>query len=284
MTATNKIVGFRVMTSDCRTCSAAAKKNVPPTPHDCRKNWAGSAKAMEPAMAVEILSNIKEKGHAVKKLVMDDDATTIAKVRNELDANIEKGSDRNHTIKNFTNSLYALQKEKKLQRVFSTKTINHVKKCFAIAIAKNKNNSTELKQNLLAIPGHLFGNHNNCTIAWCNYLKDPENYVPKYLPYCKYLSNQDLYHGLSSIFSVYADKSDRLSTLGSTQSNESFNSMVSLKNPKNKFYSGSESTSTRVAAAVCQKNLGEHYLLEVPVTFFSYELYIYTCMFPTFSL
>ena len=54
---------------------------------------------------------------------MDDDATTIAKVHNEIDNDIQKLSDKNHNLKNFTNSFYCLQKEQKLQKVLSTKTI-----------------------------------------------------------------------------------------------------------------------------------------------------------------
>ncbi|XP_061176202.1 uncharacterized protein LOC133185163 [Saccostrea echinata] len=173
---------------------------------------------MEPAMAVNILTTIKDKGHEVKTLVMDDDTMTISKFRSEVDKTIQKCSDKNHTIKNFTSSLYALQKDKTLQR--------------------------------------------KCDVSWCRYLQHPETYVPRNLPYGKYLSNQDLFDRLLQIFTTYAEKSDKLLTLGSTQSNESFNGLVSVKNSKNRFYSGSESTSHRVAAAVCQKNLGEEYLLQ----------------------
>ena len=105
----------------------------------------------------------------------------------------------------------------------------------------------ELKENLVAIPHHLFENQQKCDVSWCRYLQNPDSYVPRNLPYGKYLSNHDLFVGLLQIFKTYAEKSDRLLALGSTQSNESFNAMVSAKNPKNRFYSGSESTSHRVA-------------------------------------
>ena len=127
---TKKIVGYGVMSSSCRICAVASKQGVTPQQHDCRKNWNGSSKAMELAMAVNILTSIKDKGHQLKNLVMDDDTTTIAKVRNEVESTIEKCSDKNHTMKNFTNALYSLQKDKKLQRVISTKTINHIKSVF----------------------------------------------------------------------------------------------------------------------------------------------------------
>ena len=89
---------------------------------------------------------------------MDDDTTTIAKVRNEVENTIEKRSDKNHTMKNFTNALYSLQKDKQLQRVISTKTINHIKKVFFLCNIKEYR-CRGIKKNLVAIPHHLFGNH-----------------------------------------------------------------------------------------------------------------------------
>lgn len=41
--------------------------------------------------------------------------------------------------------------------------------------------------------------------------------------------------------------------MGSTQDNNSFNSIVASKHPKNRFIGGSESTAFRLAAAVSQK-------------------------------
>lgn len=63
-------------------------------------------------MAVDFVNNIKEMGHNIQKIIMDDDATTIAKIRREVDALVEKCSDRDHTVKTFTNTLCALQKKK----------------------------------------------------------------------------------------------------------------------------------------------------------------------------
>ncbi|XP_048770711.1 uncharacterized protein LOC125676871 isoform X2 [Ostrea edulis] len=83
------------------------------------------------------------------------------------------------------------------------------------------------------------------------------------LPYGKYLSDKELHHDLVKIFTLYAEQSDRLSSLESTQNNENFNQIVARKNPKNNFYSGSESTTSRVAAATCEKNIGPHYVTQI---------------------
>lgn len=95
---------------------------------------------MEPAMAVNILNNIKEKGYNIQKIIMDDDVNTVAKIRREVHASLEKCSDRNHTVKNFNSTLYALQRNKIIQKSLSSTTISHIKKCFTYALSSNKNN------------------------------------------------------------------------------------------------------------------------------------------------
>ena len=49
-------------------------------------------------------------------------------------SSIEKCSDRNHTVKNFVNTLYVLQKDKQIQKSLSTTTISHIKMCFTYAL------------------------------------------------------------------------------------------------------------------------------------------------------
>lgn len=91
-------------------------------------------------MAVNILNNIKEKGYNIQKIIMDDDVNTVAKIRREVDASLEKCSDRNHTVKNFNSTLYALQKTKIIQKSLNSTTLSHIKKCFTYALSSNKNN------------------------------------------------------------------------------------------------------------------------------------------------
>lgn len=259
---TRKVVGYDVMAKTCRICKSAELHKREKKEHDCRKNWEGSSKSMEPSMTVKILKSIENKGHKVKTLVMDDDTSTKHKVRLEVNADIQKCSDKNHTFKNFTNTMYALQKEK-YKRILSAKTISHIKKCLAYAVSSNKEDPVSLKENLLAIPHHLYGNHSSCQVKWCRYLQNEETYTPKHLPYGKYLTDSNLIQDLQQLFTSYANQSEKLSLLESTQHNENFNHVLSRKNPQNNFYSGSESTSVRVAAAVCEKNIGAPYVLQV---------------------
>ena len=66
---------------------------------------------------------------------MDDDTTTMARIRQELDHTVTKWSDINHTSKHLTNSLFSLQKK---HRSLNSQTIAYLKKCFNYALAQTK--------------------------------------------------------------------------------------------------------------------------------------------------
>lgn len=79
----------------------------------------------------------------------------------------------------------------------------------------------------------------------------------------RYLSDTKLKDDLQETISTYAYQAEKLANLGSSQSNESFNNTVASKAPKRMHFSGSESTSFRLAAATVQKNLGRNYVFKV---------------------
>lgn len=116
----------------------------------------------------------------------------------------------------------------------------------------NKKNPANLKSNLKALTPHLFGNHSHCSEN-CGYVRNHDNYIPKNLLYRRYLSDTKLRDDLQKTISTYADQTEKLANLGSSQSNESFNNTVASKAPKRMHFSGSENTSFRVAAAAVQK-------------------------------
>ena len=143
--------------------------------------------------------------------------------------------------------------KRKTITLLKNKAIRHLQKCFSYALAANKENPLELKSNLEAITPHVLGDHSLCRESWCGFLKDQSKYRPKNLPYGKYLHGEDFRNELNAIFMDYANQSDRLCNLGSSQSNESFNNSVASKAKKSKYYGVSESLCYRVAAAGCQK-------------------------------
>lgn len=127
------------------------------------------------------------------------------------------------------------------------------------ALKQCKDDPDSLKIRLSSIVSHSFGDHGRCG-DWCNYMKDPENYVHKHLPKKQPLSDENLRVKLEAVFQRFVNKAEELAPCGSSQSNESVNKVVTSKHPKDKFYCGSESLDYRVASAVCQKNRGTSYV------------------------
>ena len=84
-----KVMGYAVRCKTCRVCDHASARKVPSRVHDCRKNWHGSAKAMEPSMLVEMIQKANE---AVKigTIIGDDDTTAIARVRAEVHLKMQR--------------------------------------------------------------------------------------------------------------------------------------------------------------------------------------------------
>ncbi|XP_062608869.1 uncharacterized protein LOC134270646 [Saccostrea cucullata] len=240
----------------------ADKQGKPPKEHDCRKNWTGSSKGMEPDMRVSMITELSESGLHVDALTMDDDATTIARVRSEVDGSIKKISDKNHTVKHFTNKLYKLRTEKGYKQL-NPRSIAHLGKCFTYAVSQNRGDGEATKKSIESIGPHVFGTHDLCDFNWCGYLKNPFTYKPKHLPYRKYFSGEEFKDDLFKTLQEFASQSSKLCNLGSTQANESLNNIIASKAPKSTFSSGSESNDFRVAAAIAQKNLGNQYIAQV---------------------
>lgn len=254
---TGKVVGFSSRFKRCRKCMVARKSNRTPIKHKCRKNWVGSAKAMEPDMIVEMLQHAKSSDAPVATLIGDDDCTAFKRAREEVNSTIEKVSDKNHMKKNLSNKLYKLKT--KYPKELSVKTINALLKSFSYMIAQNTGNIYAIKENLESVVLHQFGEHDDCG-NWCSFKGNPTG-KHKNLPWGLDLSNNSLKNDLMSIFKTL--DAEKLSKLGSSNVNESFNNILRSKAPKDKHYSESSSLAHRLSAAVCQKNEGYDYVAKV---------------------
>nr|XP_022311952.1 uncharacterized protein LOC111117163 [Crassostrea virginica] len=87
---TGKVIAFTARYKRCRICNLSKKQHKKPRQHTCRRNWGGSAKAMEPDMVVEMLKSTKEKKAVVKTLIGDDDTTAFNRARHEVCPTMEK--------------------------------------------------------------------------------------------------------------------------------------------------------------------------------------------------
>ena len=227
--SSRKCLDFSVRSKVCDTCDRAQRSGVIPKEHKCYKNWTGSSKAMEPDMAVDMIQNIQSTGLSVGTLVMDNDSTTIAKVR-EVNPLIEKLSDKNHTKKSISNALYALSNTHSVLK--NRKTLNYVLRMFMYAIEQNQGNVEGLQKRLSEIVRHMYGCHEQCSGEWCTYSDNPEKFAHNSLPYKKPLQDKNLSEALHKLVQQYIAKADRLAYQGSSQANESFNNIVASKAPK----------------------------------------------------
>ena len=99
----------------------------------------------------------------------------------------------------------------------------------------------------------MFGDHSECSDQWCGYLKDPNSYKHRGLPYGRDLEDAELKKELTVILSTYAKNADKLSKRGSSQQNESLHNTIGSKYLKIRDYSAG-SADFRIAAGVAQKN------------------------------
>ena len=127
-------------------------------------------------------------------------------------------------------------------------------------LQQNSGNPDKIAIGLKAIVEHMYGNHSYCQ-EWCRFLKDPEKYRHRNLPYGKDLTDESLRTALSSVFTNM--DTNKLAFLSSTQANESFNNTVASKAPKARHYSDSSSLQYRLYASVSQKNEGYGYIADV---------------------
>lgn len=217
---------------------------------------------MEPGMVVDMLKTAEACGAKVKAIIGDEDFTTIARARKEVDATLEKHSDMNHLKKRLGNALYNLKNSKKYRNL-TPKVIKYLQKMYSYAIRQNRGNPEKLGNALASTIPHVFGVHEKCEEDWCGYTREPTNYSFISLPYGKPLSGEALKADLTDIFDKSVKQADQLSHTGSSQANESLNMTVTSKAPKNKYFSESKELGCRIQAAVAQKNISYSYVAVV---------------------
>ncbi|CAC5401769.1 unnamed protein product [Mytilus coruscus] len=244
---TGKVVNHKVRISSCRICERAKGRGILPRQHKCRKNWSGSAKGMEPDMVVEMLKELDEKGVDILEVVGDDDSTGFDRAKRLMpNSKMEKISDKNHIKHNIISK------------------INELKPKHKELTGMNVGNPSGIEDGLHASIKHIFGEHDNCNETWCGYLKDKDSYIHSNLPRGKDLCSSELRSDLEKLFiQKMVPQSKKLSNLGSSQANESFNNLIALKAPKTKHFSTSASFKLQSQLSRTQKNEGYNYISEL---------------------
>ena len=261
--ATGKVVSYSTRCKTCRVCSHN-KSTGKGKKHDCRKNHWGSSKSMERDVACELWSKAPQSGVKFSVYVGDDDSTTLADIKNKVPYGVEKWSDIVHAKRSLNTRLYNLKDRFKGSNcsILSPKVINYLTKCFSYCINQNIGDSESIKQGLKNIIPHAFGEHTYCDVSWCGYKQNPETYKHTDLPNGKDLFGDSLKKALMDILEEYSTDTvvNKLAPCAYSQRNESLNSSIGSKNPKTRFYGGSESNDFRVACGVAQTNIGYNYI------------------------
>jgi len=247
-----KVLDFTTRNRQCYLCDVGHSK----ADHDCRKNFEGSAKAMEADAGAQLVNNseiLQSVNLKVRVVIGDEDSSTIAAIRKGNDSMIYKLADNNHLIKNFAGDLYEMSNS--FKELKKTGVIPHLKKCFSYAIAQNKNQTANLAACIQNIPDHMYNKHETCG-DWCKRIDNSNSQTVV-------LKDELLYTKLQETFLKYANNASKFCVAASSQANESLNSMIVSKAPKTNCYSKSESADYRVSCAVLSKNEGDVGLLSV---------------------
>ena len=85
----------------CHICQRREKLGKDAKTHDCRKNFSGSAKSMEPAICEELFANDK-----YKVMIGDEDSSSEALVKRNINEDIEKWADVNHVKRTLGKTLH----------------------------------------------------------------------------------------------------------------------------------------------------------------------------------
>ena len=223
----NKVLSFGVMQKDCRMCTLYTRKGLSVPEHKCHKNFDGSSKAMEPALAADLVQQLESNNNVqIENLIMDEDSTTITRIQETLGRKGNKWSDEKHVTNLFSNKLWKLKSKE-----MTADVITYFKRTFCIAVIDNRKNPDRLAQTLSSIVPHSFGDHSTCG-SWCTYKENPTTYKPKCLPGGRYLQSESLKQSLSNVMQQFINKASQIAPGGSTRINKNLNHMDSHWCPK----------------------------------------------------
>jgi len=219
---------------------------------------------MEAGAVVEMAVKNKTLSEArvhFEALVCDGDSSVGAALRDASNGQIRRMSDVTHSVKHLGNYLYVRKNNE-----INVSAIDYLKRMAGCAIKCNKDLPEKVAEALLAVPFHAFGKHEKC-LEWCDKINtemeaDQENFSKHLFAPIDIEGSPTFDSNLLIVveaFQKLVEKAEDLAPNGSTQPNESLNSIVASKAPKRVDYSRSKAVAYRAGAAVLQKNEGVGY-------------------------
>ncbi|XP_024942124.1 uncharacterized protein LOC107269098 [Cephus cinctus] len=264
---TRKILFIGVRNKYCALCAYADAKDVEPRKHTCFKNWGSnkSSTSMESdAIAEGFCSSIEMHNLMYTELIADGDSSVYKKILNMNpyeNVQVKKIECINHLLRNLCNKVKESTKGK--GRIGNWRSVIEGKvKKFRSAVVKaveyrneekteTQQKKYDLRRDILNIPHHIFGDHQNCASYFCGVLKSDEiNQVPE-------LKRMGLFNRFKDIVIQLSHHRDSLLRNVTSNMAESYNSVIC------KFIGGKRinfakrgSYNARCSGAVVQYNTG----------------------------
>ena len=278
-----KIIDCNVSSKLCMKCFHAKRTNKKAKAHRCPKNYDASSKAMEADAALQLYKSLYDNSQgtiALQSIVADDDSSMRAKLRHKsrthkagaLPDNIPEPTwlaDPSHRCKVVAKQIFKLAAQDRSTTECTNVDAFRIKKYYGYAVKMNRNKTLgELRQAVLNIVEHLFGDHNGCDPQWCKPRKiqlqnkdlppgkDPIPCTSGFYR-CK-VKNQRLYRQINECMSKVLTDEFLCQCLHEfdTQKNEGMNTSVNKYARKGRTYCTSTSLSNRVMISLGVQNYG----------------------------
>ena len=100
-TNTGKCIEYGIKKKMCHICQRRKKPGKDAKTYDCRKNFSGCAKSMEPAICEDLFAKDK-----YKVMIGDEDSSSEARVKKNVNSDIKKWADGNHVKRTLGKTLH----------------------------------------------------------------------------------------------------------------------------------------------------------------------------------
>ncbi|KAF7996013.1 hypothetical protein HCN44_009051 [Aphidius gifuensis] len=132
-----KIIDYSTKNRRCHKCQLGHDKSD----HVCRKNFNGSAKAIEANLGLQLMTNsaiLKEHNLEIVVSIGENDSATASAFKTNCTHKVVKFADKNHTSKGV--STYKFDRESDPGKELNTVVIKYFHDCFTYCMATNKGN------------------------------------------------------------------------------------------------------------------------------------------------
>ncbi len=180
---TRKVIDADTRISTCSVCDRKRSTSTPTPKHKCYKNWTGSATSMESDIILEGFRNsIKMYNLVYYRFIGDGDSSVYSKVAKVYSGmEVQKIECMNHMVENLTSRLIEISRNQvkgndavKIplkERSKIARDLIRIRTGIKCAILYNKKHNkhwTDLRQDILNVLKHVFGEHRDCKDYFCD--------------------------------------------------------------------------------------------------------------------